>query len=105
MEMEQKDESHELKRALEQLAAHSKAFDAAKKSLKRKQQLLDGVKGSMPQLEMQLTDSHHQKLAHGAELKRLTGTLEVRVLDLRTCWVVCFQSSPALLCVVGPRRT
>ena len=49
---------------------------AAKKSLKRKQQLLDGVKSAMPQLEMQLTDAHHQALAHKAELKRLTGTLE-----------------------------
>lgn len=76
MELEQKDESTELKRALESLAAHSKAFDAAKKSLKRKQQLLDAVKAGMPQLESQLTDTHHQQLAHSAELKRTVATLE-----------------------------
>jgi len=38
--------------------------------------MLDGAKGSLPQLEMQLTDAHHQHLAHKAELKRLTSSLQ-----------------------------
>lgn len=71
MEIEQKEETEHLKRALEQLAAHSKAFEASKKLFKRRTQQLDGAKASLPQLEIQLTDGHHQQVAHASELKRL----------------------------------
>lgn len=69
MEMEQKEEVDMLKSQLERLAAHSKEFEAAKKSLKRKMHVLEAAKNSLPQLQLQLTDTHHQLLAYRAEGK------------------------------------